>query len=52
MSFEDCISTAIDSVLAWNIPDEDHLAARINDQACLMACISPDEIEVDQADIH
>jgi hypothetical protein len=51
MSKNDCISTAIDIVSAWNIQDED-LAEAINDQARLMACVNPDELWEDKPDIH
>ena len=43
MNQEHYISTAIDLVLAWNVPDEDFTQA-VNDQARLMAGIDPDDL--------
>lgn len=43
MKQQDHISEALEIVSAWNIPDED-FADAVNDQAMLMAGISPDDI--------
>ena len=42
MLIEDYIPEALDMVSAWDIPDEE-LADAVNDQARLMAGVTPDE---------
>jgi hypothetical protein len=51
MNQENYILNALEIVSSWDIPDE-CLADAINDQAMLMAGISPDELGEDQTDIH
>ena len=46
MHTEDYILDALEMVSAWDIPDED-FAQAVNDQAKLMACMNPDEINSD-----
>ena len=46
MHTEDYIFDALDMVSARDIPDED-FAQAVNDQAKLMACMNPDEINSD-----
>ena len=41
--YQDYLKQAFELVLAWNLPDED-LADAVNDQARLMAGISPEQI--------
>ena len=42
MHIEDYIPEALETVSAWDIPDEE-LAEAVNDQARLMAGVPPDE---------
>ena len=51
MKQQDHISEALEIVSAWNIPDED-FADAVNDQAMLMAGVSPDELPERQSDIN
>ena len=41
-TLEDYIPEALDTVSAWDVPDED-FAQTVNDQARLMAGLQPDE---------
>lgn len=43
MDFQNCLLDAVDTVLAWDLPEEDFSDA-VNAQACLMANIDPDEM--------
>jgi hypothetical protein len=43
MIFEDCLSAALDTVLAWDLPD-DACAEAVAVQACLLAGLVADEI--------
>ncbi len=43
MNTQDYILDALETVSAWDIPDED-FAQAVNDQARLMAGINPEEI--------
>ena len=51
MNYENQILDALMIVSAWDLPDED-LADAINDQAMLMAGVSPDELPERQSDIN
>ena len=51
MNQENYILEALEIVSAWDLPDED-LADAINDQARLMAGVSPDELLEVQSEIH
>ena len=51
MNQENYILDALEIVSAWDLPDED-LADAINDQARLMAGVSPDELLEVQSEIH
>ena len=43
MTFENHLETALELVLAWDLPEE-YLADAVNDQAKLMSGIPPDEL--------
>ena len=43
MHYEDYINDALEIVSAWDVPDE-NFAEAVNDQARLMAGISPDDV--------
>lgn len=43
MEYQSCLINAIETVLAWDIPDEAFSAA-VKAQACLMGGIEPEEI--------
>jgi hypothetical protein len=47
---EDYIVEALDTVSAWDLPDED-LADAVNAQARLMAGIHPDDLWLDHPDV-
>ena len=51
MTIENRILDALMIVSAWDIPDED-LADAVNDQAMLMAGVSPDELPERRPDTH
>ena len=51
MSYENLILDALMVVSAWDLPEEE-LADAINDQAMLMAGVSPDDITEHTSDIH
>ena len=44
MTFQQLLLDATEAVLTWEIPEEDYAEA-IKNQACLMAGISPDELQ-------
>lgn len=43
MSFLDCLSSAVDAALTWDIPEE-AFSETVHSQACLMAGINPDDL--------
>ena len=43
MSYEDCLAAALDTVLAWDLPD-DACAEAVAVQACLLAGLVADDI--------
>ncbi len=43
MSFQDCLSAAVDAVLTWEIPESD-FSQVVQAQACLLAGFNPDEM--------
>ena len=43
MNYEDYLRDALEMVLAWDLPEEE-LAEAVNDQARLIAGISPEQI--------
>jgi len=45
MNVQDYITDALEIVSAWDVPDED-FAQAVNDQARLMAGVSPDDLWV------
>ena len=51
MTIENHILDALEIVSAWDLPDED-LADTVNDQAMLMAGVSPDDITQHTSDTH
>ena len=51
MSFDQYITTALETVSAWNVPDED-FADVVNDQAMLMAGVNPDDIPEHLKETH
>ena len=44
MNFQQLLLDATEAVMTWEIPEEDYAEA-ITNQACLMAGISPDELQ-------
>ena len=44
MNFQQLLLDAAEAVMTWEIPEEDYAEA-IKNQACLMAGISPDELQ-------
>lgn len=42
MEYQSCLINAIETVLAWDLPDE-LLADAVKDQASLMARVNPEE---------
>ena len=42
MNFDEYVITALELVSTWNVPDE-NFADTVNDQAMLMAGVSPDD---------
>ncbi|MFC1772602.1 hypothetical protein ACFL3A_04520 [Pseudomonadota bacterium] len=51
MNIENYILDAVETVSAWDLPDED-LADAINAQARLLAGFNPDEPWENQSEIH
>ncbi len=43
MNFLDCLSSAVDAALTWDMPEEG-FAEAVHSHACLLAGISPDDM--------
>ena len=51
MNIENHILDALETVSAWDVPDED-FADAVNSQIRLMMCVNPDDIREHPADTH